>query len=78
MKEISEKLAGELMRDLENAEILAAKAVSAAKQGFAAKAKGFAISASCAIFSARTHLQWHIDGYKAVDYGKNNPRPNDN
>ena len=67
MKEISEKLASELMRDLEQAEILAAKAVTAAKKGFPAQAEGFAISASCAIFSARTHLQWHIDGYKHAE-----------
>jgi len=67
MKEISEKLAKELMNDIEHAEILAAKAVVAAKKGFAKQAEGFAISASCAIFSARTHLQWHIDGYKRCE-----------
>jgi hypothetical protein len=71
MKEISEKLANELMGIIEQAEILAAKAVTSAKAGHAAKAEGFAISASCAIFSARTHLQWHIDGYKHVDAGNN-------
>jgi hypothetical protein len=69
MKEISEKLANELAEMLERAETLAAKAVSSAKARDLHQAEIFAISASCAIFSARTHLEWHIDGYKHVDAG---------
>jgi len=67
MKEISAKLASELMDAITRAEEFSDAAYMLAKSGDAKQAQDKAMLASVAIFEARTHLQWHIDGYQYVD-----------
>lgn len=63
MKEISEKLANELMAIIVDAESQSDRAYAAAKIGDSMSAERWALTASVRLFEAKTHLEWHMSGH---------------
>jgi hypothetical protein len=67
MKEISEKLAFELYEYIKDAERYSDRAYAAAKRGDFKTAEHESLNASVILFQARTHLDWHIEGYSLTE-----------
>ena len=63
MKEISGKLANELMALIADAERQSDRAYAAAKIGDSVTAERWALTASVRLFEAKTHLEWHMSGH---------------